>query len=119
MSDSADNSDKCKHENVAVKAVEILLYIGTIAITLALGYFIVWIVTVGWVLELIAVLIIPALGAASIAAGYWAYKFMSGSNWMRITRAIILGLAILIALGELVTSHRLVRILNTHLQEDD
>ncbi|MGC9292696.1 MAG: hypothetical protein ACP5EP_08210 [Acidobacteriaceae bacterium] len=82
-----------------------------IAVSIAAGAFLVWIVNVDWVLEIMAEVIILACAVLGAIAGHWVYNNLSKSNphWMRLTVAIILGLSIWFAVSELTRSHKLIR----------
>jgi uncharacterized membrane protein YfcA len=82
-----------------------------IAVSIAAGAFLVWIVNVDWVLEIMAGVILFACTVLGAIAGRLVYKNLSESNphWMRLTVAIILGLSICLAVLELTHSHKLIR----------
>ena len=66
-----------------------------IATCLVFGVFALWIVTVGWVLELIAWVILFGMIVLGVAAGIRVHKALDKfPNWARMTAAIILGLTI-------------------------
>ena|ERR1700722_8748355 len=83
-----------------------------IAIALAAGLFLIWIVNVGWVLEQLAGIILIANFMLGVVAGRFVYKHLlteSVPHWTRITVAIILGVAVAVSVADLTHSHRLIR----------
>ena len=82
-----------------------------IAVSIAAGAFLDWIVNVDWVLEIIAGAVLVGCFALGVLAGRWIYKSLSDSNphWMRLTVAIILGFSVGLAADELIHSHKLIR----------
>lgn len=82
-----------------------------IAISIAGGAFLVWIVNVDWVLEIIAGVILFGCIVLGTIAGRLIYKNLSESNprWLRLTVAIILGLSVCFTVLELTHSHKLIR----------
>lgn len=83
----------------------------TICGSLALGWFLIWIVTVDWVINLMAGAFLLAVCVAGYFVGRAVYKALSPAlyHWERIAIAVILGFAVAIALGELTHSHKLIR----------
>jgi len=82
----------------------------TVGGSLALGWFLVWIVTVGWVLDLIAMVILLGMAVLGFLVGRSVYRALSPAlyHWERVAIAVILGLAVFLAVGELTHSHKLV-----------
>jgi hypothetical protein len=92
-----------------------------IAASLVLGVFVVWVVNVGWVLEILAGAILLGCVALGIFTGRWVYKTLSDSNpnWVRLTVAIIVGVSIALAVGELTHSHKLIRYYDHYSSDND
>jgi hypothetical protein len=92
-----------------------------IAVSLAFGVFVVWVVNVGWVLEILAGVILLGCVVLGIFTGRWVYKALSDSNpnWMRLTVAIIIGVSIALAVGELTHSHNLIRYYDHYSSDND
>ena len=92
-----------------------------IAGSLVLGGFLIWIVTVGWVLELIAGAVLLANFALGIFAGWWIYKFLNKAmyQWVRVTVAVILGFSIAMVVAELTHSHKLIRYYDHYSNDGD
>jgi len=82
-----------------------------IAISVAAGAVLVWIVNIDWVLEVIAGVILFGCVVLGAIAGRLVYKNLSEWNprWMRLTVAIILGVSVCFTVLELTHSHRLIR----------
>jgi hypothetical protein len=82
----------------------------TVGGALAFGWFLVWIVTVDWVIDLIAGIILLGMAALGFLAGRSVYRALSPAlyHWERVTIAVILGFAVFLAVGELTQSHKLV-----------
>ena len=82
-----------------------------IAVSVAAGAVLVWIVNVGWVLEILAGAILLGCVVLGVFAGHLTYRNLSQSNpyWARLAVAIILGIAVCITALELTHSHRLIR----------
>lgn len=82
----------------------------TIGVSLVLGSFLVWIVTVGWVIDLIAAMVLCGIAALGFFAGRLVYRDLSTTlyHWERLTIAIIFGIAVFLAVAELTHSHKLV-----------
>ena len=98
--------------------VESLVLVGG---SLTLGAFLVWIVTVDWVLEQLAWIILLAIFALGVYAGSRIYEALGEKTprWVRITVATILGISIAITVGELTHSHKLIRYYNHYSSEYD
>jgi hypothetical protein len=82
----------------------------TVGGSLALGSFLVWIVNIGWVIDLIAGMVLLGIAALGFLAGRSVYRTLSPTlyHWERVTIAVILGIAVFLAAGELTHSHKLV-----------
>src|ERR1700735_1131749 len=82
-----------------------------IVVCIALGIFLVWIVNVGWFLEVVATIIVFASLAPAVFFGYVVYIFLETKfpRWASVTASVILGLAIFLAVSELTRSHKLIR----------
>lgn len=82
----------------------------TVGGSLVLGSFLVWIVTVGWMMDLIAGLILWGIAALGLFVGISVYRTLSPTlyHWERVTIAVILGVAVFVAVAELTHSHKLV-----------
>ena len=89
----------------------LLVSITMIAISLALGLFLIWIVNIGWVLEIFAGVFLLLTVVLGIVVGRYVYKFLVKTlpRWTSMTAAIILGIAVAVAFGELTHSHELIR----------
>ena len=88
---------------------------------LAIGVFIVWIVTVSWVLKLLAGVIIVANLAIGLVIGYYVYKTLSEGfpTWASVTAAVILAITVSLAIIEVERSHSLIRYYDLYHTDDD
>jgi hypothetical protein len=93
----------------------------TVGGSLAIGWFLVWIVTVDWVIELIAGIILLGIAVLGFLVGRLIYHNLSPAfyHWERLTIAVILGFAVALAVGELTHSHKLVRDYQHYSSDND
>jgi hypothetical protein len=82
----------------------------TVGGSLVLGWFLVWIVTVDWVLDIVAAIVLLGCAGLGFLVGRLIYRNLNPAlyNWERMAIAVILGLSVFLALGELTHSHKLV-----------
>lgn len=95
-------------EHPAAKPIAALIVIRG---SLGIGLLLVWVVNLDWVLEITAGIVLLADVAVGIVVGRLVYRFTSPRmyQWVRVTAAAILGLSVVISLGELEQSHKLIR----------
>ena len=88
----------------------------TVAVVLGLSALCMWLLTLDWVLEIVAPLITLATVCAGIAVGVLTYKKVLRPEglprWARLTIAIVLGVTFAAMITELTHSHRLIRMYN-------
>jgi hypothetical protein len=82
----------------------------TVAVSLAFGCFLVWVVTLDWMLDFVALFVLLGCAALGFVVGRLVYRNLSPAmyHWERVAIAVILGLAVFLAVGELTHSHKLV-----------
>ena len=105
-------SEPQKSEGVTRVAAPLLESVVLIGIALGFGVLLVWIVTLHWVLEILAWFILMMNVMLGIAVGYCTYRLFEESiypKWVRATVATILGCSIAFAALELTHSHELIR----------
>jgi uncharacterized membrane protein len=111
-----------KAEGVTRAAASLLESVILIAIALGVGIFLVWIVTVHWVLEIVAWIILMSNVMFGLAVGYCTYRLFEQSiypKWVRVTVATILGCSIAFTVLELTHSHQLIRDYGHYSSDDD
>jgi uncharacterized protein YneF (UPF0154 family) len=95
----------------------------TIGGALALGALVVWIVTLDWMIDIMAEVFLVGVMAAGFFTARAVHKRLDGIDlfrWERMAIAVILGISVTLALGGLIQSHKLVNSLrdNPHYDND-
>jgi cytochrome c biogenesis protein CcdA len=112
VDDDPDPVELAAPKESSLNTLSIAHSVVLILISLGIGIFLTWIVTVNWVLEQMAGIILLGTCVIGVLVGRAIYRFLGKllyPDWATLTTAIILGLACAMVVGELTHSHKLIR----------